>query len=452
MKNKGLIATIVVLIAVIITLIAVLVLMQMPTILSGDGWAGKFLNKKETTVISTIETTEKKVVSTTESKEPIPELSTKIENYTAHNDRVSIDYPQIVGMSDKDMQDKLNNKIKTNALSIVPLYPISTAVQNLTISCEVKSLDDNYITILYSGKVVGVKASSGSSSSNRSGSSGKSSSNSVSSYPDPYLDGFVDPLAVWGQNVGQNFVAPSNGMTQNNFVAPSNNNSTTNANVEIINNGNNANTNVKPNSNSTGTADKGPVAVDIKNPTAAANRVYSENMADNNPTGSLSPVINNSYTSNGVYYSQSGTQNIAPIESTSRNSVTYSLPISGFANTNASDIDQRIFYTNTINLKTGLDMKLGDYVSDFNALAKYLRSSKVEFANISEKDRKAVREYVNKTVQSKYVEFMESADFRNEGVKAWPKIFSYREDDGTVYFSVRLSSKLGNYAIVKYKN
>ena len=162
-------------------------------------------------------------------------------------------------------------------------------------------------------------------------------------------------------------------------------------------------------------------------------------------------IISNNYTSSGTYYSQSGTQNIAPTETSAGNSNVYSLPVSGFANTNASDIDQRIYYTNTINLKTGLDMRLSDYVKDFDALAKYLRSSKVEFANIDDSDRKQVREYVNKTVQSKYVEQMRTADFRNEGVSSWPKIFSYRDTDGTVYFSVKLSSKLGNYAIVKYQ-
>ena len=46
---------------------------------------------------------------------------------------------------------------------------------------------------------------------------------------------------------------------------------------------------------------------------------------------------------------------------------------------------------------------------------------------------------------------MKNADFRNKGLNSWPKIFSYKDVDGTVYFSVKLSSKLGNYAIVKYK-
>ena len=441
MRNKGLIATIVVLIAVIITLIAVVVLMQMPTILSNDSWAGKFLNKKETTIVSTTETTETKKITYDETTVPLPKLTTKIENYTGYKDHVSIDYPQIVGLDDASMQEKLNNKIKTNALAIVPLYPISTAVQDLTISCEVKHLDEDYITIIYEGRVVGVKAGSSSSGSSSSGSSNR---NSGSNIPDPYLDGFVDPLTIWGQNINQANIMPTTGAPIN-YTVP-----TTANNTEITRN-TNPNNNVVPNPNLTGTADKGPVPVDIKAPTAKRNDTFAvEQTASNNPTGNMAPIINNNYSTNGVYYyGQSGT--VAPVETSSGNSTTYSLPVSGFANTNASDIDQKIYFTNTINLKTGLDMKLGDYVTDFNALAKYLRSSKVEFANIDDTDRKAVREYVNKTVQSKYVEQMKAADFRNEGVTSWPKIFSYKDTDGTIYFSVKLSSKLGNYAIVKYK-
>ncbi|MBR4313281.1 MAG: hypothetical protein IKP66_00040 [Lachnospiraceae bacterium] len=441
MRNKGLIATIVVLIAVIITLIAVVFLMQMPTILSNDSWAGKFLNKKETTIVSTTETTETKKITYDETTVPLPKLTTKVENYTGYKDHVSIDYPQIVGLDDASMQEKLNNKIKTNALAIVPLYPISTAVQDLTISCEVKHLDEDYITIIYEGRVVGVKAGNSSSSSSSSSSNRKPSSN----VPDPYLDGFVDPLTIWGQNINQANIMPTTGAPIN-YSVP-----TTENRAEVTYN-TNQNNSVVPNSGATNTADKGPVVVDIKSPTAKRKDTFAvEQTASNNPTGNMSPIISNSYSANGVYYyGQSGT--VAPVETSSGNSTTYSLPVSGFANTNASDIDQKIYFTNTINLKTGLDMRLGDYVKDFNALAKYLRSSKVEFANIDDSDRKAVREYVNKTVQSKYVEQMKAADFRNEGVTSWPKIFSYKDTDGTIYFSVKLSSKLGNYAIVKYKN
>ena len=442
MKNKGLVATIVVLIAVIITLIAVMVLMQMPTILNNGGIAANVTGKKEPTIVSTVETTENKS-DIKETTEALPILTTKVENHTAYKDHVSIDYPQIVGMNDASMQEKINNKIKVNALSIVPLYPISTAVQNLTISCEVKHLDENYITIVYEGKVVGVK--SGSSSSGASNYVAPNTSKG-SSTSDPYLDGFVDPLSLLGQNVNQMNIMPTTGAPIT-YIPQT---TTASKSAEVTYN-TNANNSIVPNSGDPRSADKGPTPVDIKAPTAPAKNTSQviDNVATNNPTGG-SAIITNEHTSSGVYYSQSGTQ-VAPTETSSANSTTYSLPVYGFANTNASDIDQRIYYSNTIDLKTGLDMKLGDYVKDFDALAKYLRSSKVEFANIDDSDRKAVREYVNKTVQSKYVEQMKAADFRNEGVTAWPKIFSYKDSDGVVYFSVKLSSKLGNYAIVKYK-
>lgn len=436
MKNRGLIATIVVLVAVIIALIAVLILMQMPTIISSDTIRNNFFNREaETSITSTIETSEKEV----ETTEKVRKMTTKVDTYEAHNGRVNIDYPQIVGMKDIDKQDKINNKIKTNALSIVPLYPISTALQRLNISCEVKYLDDKYITIIYEGRVVGTSVKSGGSSSSSGSGSGRSSS-----VTDPYLDGFVDPLTTFGQY--QYSVPPT---AAYNYSLPET--ARRSGGVEITYNGQNARSNSKV-ANDVSTSDSGPTVTDIKAPTAKPRETFAvENSASNYPNANVSSnVINpNNISSNGVY-SHTQTDNIIPADFS--NVDTYSVSVYGFTNTSASTIDQRIYYTNTIDLETGLDMRLKDYVSDFSALSKYLRSSKVEFSNIDSSKRSEVRTYINKTIQSKYIEQMENADFRNEGVTSWPKIFSYKDSDGTVYFSVKLSSKLGNYAIVKYNN
>lgn len=392
MKNKGLIATIVVLVAVIITLIAVVFLMQMPTILSVEGF---FLNKKkETTIISTTEivTTERETETETTTI-PVPKKTTKIENYNGHNNHVSIDYPQIEGMDDLDLQAKINEKIKTNALSIVPLYPISTALQNLNISCGVKRFDDSYITVIYEGRVVG-RTNKNTTSNNNSTRS--NNSNAVGG-KDPYLDGFVDPLAVYNQ-FNQYNIAPTSTISYNTET-------TTSRRVEVERAG--QNTKVLLQNDRIGTADEGPVVSTIARPTAPArSSSYIDNTAENNPI---------------------------------------------FGYTSVSTVDQKIFYTNTIDLRTGQDMSLSDYVTDLDKLSRWIRSSKVEFTNIDDKDRKKVREYVNLTVQSRYLEQMKNADFRNKGLTQWPKIFSYRDEDGTVYLSVKLSSKLGNYAIVKYK-
>lgn len=418
MKNKGLVATIVVLIAVIITLIAVLVLMQMTTILSNDGWPSKFLTKKETTIVSTSELPESSVTASTESTKESKKLKTRIENYTAYNNHVSIDYPQLEGMDDEALQNNVNTKIRINATSIVPLYPISTALQDLAISCEVKHLDENTITIIYEGKVVGRKAGNSSNTKSNSSSSSKTTTNKSSTYQDPYLDGFVDPLTTYSQGLGVTAGNNSIPSTSNQSVVSQTTRIETAA-TTVANNSKPSDTTIKPTERNVNTEDKGPTVHDITAPTAPTSIVSSGNIANNNPTAYSSPISGRS-------------------------------PISGFVNTNASDINQRIYYANTINLKTGLDVKLSDYISDFDELAKYVRSSKVEFVNINDSDRKQVREYVNKTIQSKYVEQMKAADFRNEVLSTWPKIFSYKGEDGAVYFSVKLSSALGNYAIVKY--
>lgn len=433
MKNKGLIATIVVLIAVIITLIAVVFLMQMPTIMSADGWASKFLNTKNetTTIVSTTE-----VVTTVRETEtetttiPVPKKTTKIENYSGYNNHVSIDYPQIEGMDDLDLQAKINEKLKTNALSIVPLYPISTALQTLNVSCEVKSFDDSYITVIYEGRVVG-KTTRGNTSSGVQNNAGNRSAGGN----DPYLDGFVDPLAGYNQfsqfNQFNANIMPSSAATYNVET-------TARVNTDIYSAGQNSQV---PNPNRTGTSDGGPTVKIITAPTAAGHNTsnYIDNTAANNP------IYNNSYYGNNP--NNTGSRiNTPPTDSGLEHN---NYPITGY--TSVSTVDQKVFYTNTIDLRTGLDMSLSDYVTDLEKLSKWVRSSKVEFLNVDDKDRKKVREYVNLTVQPRYLDQMKNADFRNKGLKQWPKIFSYRDADGTVYFSVKLSSKLGNYAIVKYK-
>ena len=426
MKNKGLIATIVVLVAVIITLLVVVVLMQFPSIVSIEGVSNKSANKKETSIVSTSETVETTKETEYETTKSIPKKTTKIENHEDHNGRVKIDYPIIEGMEDQDLQAKINEKIKTNALSLVPLYPISTALQNVEVSCEVKLFNDDYITIIYEGRVVG-RANKGNSSGGNTGN--QIVPNYNSSTKDPYLDGFVDPLGgVYGQ-VGRIAIPQAT-------AVPAQTNATVNySSVEVRSSGQN---NKVPTENRTGTSDTGPSVSIIHSPTASNNNQssYIDHTASNNPMNS------------GIYPNTGTRVNTAPTNSSSDH---YSYPISGFTNTSISTIDQKIFYTNTIDLRTGLDVSLKDYVSDLEKLSKWLRSSKVEFANIDVKDRKAVREYVNLTVQSRYLTQMKNADFQNKGLKEWPKIFSYKDSDGTVYFSVKLSSKLGNYAIVKYK-
>ena len=421
MKNKGLIATIVVMSAIIVTLVIVLIAMQMSSIVP----IGKIQNTATVESSTEITTEATRETETTAETIAVPKLNAQIKTYTSHGERIKINYPELTGLDNAALLAKINEKLYDNAISIVKLYPISTALQRLDISCDVKYVNDDYITVTYEGRVVGDQASGA--NTNLKGNA-TINSNPVVNTPtvpkttDPYLDGFVDPLTLFpSAEVPQTQVAP----------------------VQITDNSKAVDT--APSNNKAKTSDSGPTVAPNITPTAErTSNIVTGNSANNNPT-SPAAVINNQQTSNGVY-------NGAPASS-SGNTNSSNAPVYGQTGTSvsASTINQKIFYTNTIDLKTGLNVTLKDYNVDFEKLAKYARSKDVEFVNIDSENRSQVRSYINKTVLSKLTEQLEkNSDFKNDTMKTWPKHFSYRDEDGTIYFTIKLSSRLGNYAIIKY--
>ena len=426
-SNKGLIATIVVMSAVIITLIVVLIVTQMSSIIQLSELTKKTPAATTEQTTTVIETTE--MVETTESAK-VEKLKTSIKTYTSHKDRVNNEYPVIEGMDDTSMQEKINKKLYTNAISIVKLYPISTALQRLNITCNVKYINDEYITVLYEGRVVGDSATGN--NVNRKGTTTNVPATQAPYVPinphDPYLDGFIDPLGA-GASIPHIIVDPEP--------------------VTVIDN-NNATTKVQVDKNdNSGTSDSGPTVAKSITPTSPRDA-----NAGMHATGGIisNGVISGETSSNGVYNNPKSQSSNVPVYGNSKTDAC-DVTVSAHTSTSAaSTIDHKIFYTNTIDLKTGLDMTLKDYVKDLSALAKYARSNDVEFVNIDESNRAEVIKYIRKTVQSTLTEYLTKySDFRNEGVKNWPKHFSYRDEEGTVYFTIKLSSKLGNYAIIKYK-
>lgn len=451
MKNRGLVATIVIMSGIIVMLIVTLLLIKLPTIV---GIKSILLDETQVTV----ESIEESIEETTET-EPVKTIDTSIENYSGYNGYVNIEYPVITGMVDAELEERINNKLKMNALSIVSLYPISTALQKLDIYCTVKKLDDDYITVLYNGQVVGRSVKNPSSTGESGSSSGGSGTRRSSSSNDPYLNGFVDPLAG-GLNQGalnpglngynQGLAGIMNKAVQNHSNVINDGNSSlplpnSGGSTEVYR-GNVSNNNSKAVIKNQSTADAGPTVYNEPAPTAAKaspnkkSTVYDGNVATNNPTSQIiNPLVPNSQAPNGAVTSNANVVQNTP-------------PVYGYAGSNnsASTIDQRIFYTNTIDLKTCLDVKLSD-IADPATLAKYARSSNVEFVNIDDTKRTEVRNYIKRTVQSKLTEDLtEKADFRNTELSVWPKHFSYIDDDGSVCFTIKLSSKLGNYVIVKY--
>lgn len=416
-KNGGLIATIVIMSGVIVILLITILVVKTPTIFNFVNF--DFFKKQEAIVEPTKENIEetKNYIEIVEA----PRLDVTINTYEGYKGSVSIEYPEITGMADVEMQKKVNDKLRTNALSIVPLYPISTALQNLDICCQVNYLDEKYITVLYTGEVIGknVNKSSG------GGSTTKATNNS-----DLYLNGAYDPYANGSinQSAVNNIVSNAANISLfGDLPLPKVNTETYDSSANTKNKSGQSNQlNGKKTDVSDSTADKGPTVYENPGP-GKRDRSVGPNTDDLDMiTG---PGVNKNITTNN-------------------------LPISSFAgtNTSASTIDQKIFYCNTIDLKTGLDVSLPDLVSDLSALAKYARSSKAELVNVDASKVGEVRAYIRKTIPDTLTEHMKNeSDFRNTDLKIWPKHFSFLGSDGYVYFTIKLSSKLGNYAIIKYK-
>lgn len=411
MRNKGLVAVIIILFGVIIALGAMLVLVAKP-----EGFSFGFFDRFIPTA-TIVETTTEEIIETSEEIIEKTPLTSTIKKYTGYNGNVNIEYPEIVGLDDSDLEARINNKIKMNATSIVSLYPVSTALQTLDISCEVKILNDDIITIIYTGRLLGKTVKS---------SSTNSSNNSNSSTNDNYVN--------YNQYIMPTTAAAQQSTINSNALPLPSSNTTNNSSTNTYGKSNVIGPqNVSPSVNNSGTADLAPTVREITSPTAESRYITSGNTSTNTPT----------------YGNGSTNSSNAPILDGSQ--VSFSAPIFGYASTNtsASTIDNKIFYTNTINLKTCLDVHLSEF-ADPTTLAKYARSSKVEFVNIDSSNKTEVRNYIKKTVQSTLAEQLSEADFRNVTLKNWPKNFSYRDEDGTIYFTCRLSSKLGNYAIIKY--
>ena len=97
MKNKGLVATIIIMAGIIVMLLVILLFIKMPSI---DLIKNKFI---DTTVESSIDVTEKIEETTIDVTEPEKKISAEVVNYTGYNDNVNIEYPVIFGMDDLSM-------------------------------------------------------------------------------------------------------------------------------------------------------------------------------------------------------------------------------------------------------------------------------------------------------------------------------------------------------------
>lgn len=76
-------------------------------------------------------------------------VSASIETYTSGN--ISIQYPAVSQLSDSSMEERVNELLKNNALSVIEANGIDESSDTLTIKCQVISIDRRRLTATYSG-------------------------------------------------------------------------------------------------------------------------------------------------------------------------------------------------------------------------------------------------------------------------------------------------------------
>lgn len=119
----------------------------------------------------------------------------------------------------------------------------------------------------------------------------------------------------------------------------------------------------------------------------------------------------------------------------------------------ADGSEKKVFFTNTIDAKTGKDLGLSDFV-DPQTMAGYVLSNDVKLHNASPEIAEKFMDYRHKTTYEDYVDMLTTADFPlqrdAEGkIITFPKSFSYVKN-GDIYFSLPVSKELGDYVIIVY--
>lgn len=108
----------------------------------------------ETTAPQTSQETSEKAESPSAAesetaKEASTGISVQLETYSSGN--ISIQYPVISQIDDADKQERVNQLLKTNALSIIQANDLDETKDTLTVKCEVISADRKRLTAVYKG-------------------------------------------------------------------------------------------------------------------------------------------------------------------------------------------------------------------------------------------------------------------------------------------------------------
>lgn len=79
-------------------------------------------------------------------------VTADIETYTSG--KISIQYPVVSNMEDTAAQEKVNQHLKDNALSIIKSYELDEEKDTLDVKCKIISVDRRQLTAVYTGDVM----------------------------------------------------------------------------------------------------------------------------------------------------------------------------------------------------------------------------------------------------------------------------------------------------------
>ena len=78
-------------------------------------------------------------------------VTASLETYTSGN--VSIQYPAVSKMDDEELQSRVNEHLKSNALSVIQANEVNEETDTLTVKCQVVSVDSRRLTAVYTGSL-----------------------------------------------------------------------------------------------------------------------------------------------------------------------------------------------------------------------------------------------------------------------------------------------------------
>lgn len=107
-----------------------------------------------------------------------------------------------------------------------------------------------------------------------------------------------------------------------------------------------------------------------------------------------------------------------------------------------------LFYSNTMDLRSGDDLGLSDFTDSYT-MAGYVLSPDVTFSGLTEEQTAAALEYRQTVSIEQFTELFSQADFPIQEGLSWPPSFSY-EEQGSIFFTFPVPHALGDYVIVRF--